>query len=219
MFSLIKSREPNLPAFAARASPISINFCLRAAKNPRHCNLPRSAVVSDRPRSASRRRKLASKPGPTQKKKLLLAVLIDHRLFPAAQKHLTCPEASIASPGKNRNILEFLVFGSAMNPNFNRVPPTRSALRDWRRFGHFCCRSLSSRLHHSHNVTNRTTIRLAILALSALALPAVVNSQQQPEPVSGGLPLSSWVACLDNRFWTWPQRPPSRKWAQMRCRI
>lgn len=47
-------------------------------------------------------------------------------------------------------------------------------------------------------MTGRTTIHLAILALSAIALPMVGNCQYQ-EPMSGGKPLSYWLGRLDDR--------------------
>lgn len=47
-------------------------------------------------------------------------------------------------------------------------------------------------------MTSRTALHLAILALSAIALPMAANCQQQ-EPISGGKPLSYWMERLDNR--------------------
>lgn len=47
-------------------------------------------------------------------------------------------------------------------------------------------------------MTSRTALHLAILALSAIALPMAASCQQQ-EPISGGKPLSYWMERLDDR--------------------
>jgi len=48
-------------------------------------------------------------------------------------------------------------------------------------------------------MTHRPIVWLAILALSAVALPTVADGRQEQEAVSGGKPLSYWMARLDNR--------------------